>query len=55
VEQLDQVEKVGLVEDRDLLLEAKSFRDSIMAGEVKAAPEDHGHGGSANSDGEIPF
>lgn len=49
------VEKVGLVEDRDLLLEAKAFRDSIMAGEVKAAPEDHGNGGSANSDGEIPF
>jgi hypothetical protein len=49
------VEKVGLVEDRDLLMEAKSFRDSIMAGEVKAAAEDHGNGGSANSDGEIPF
>jgi hypothetical protein len=35
------VERIGLVENRDLLLEAKTFRDSIMAGEVKAAPEDH--------------
>lgn len=35
------VERIGLVENRDLLLEAKAFRDSIMAGEVKAAPEDH--------------
>jgi hypothetical protein len=34
-----QVEKVGLVESRDLLLEAKAFRESIAAGEVKAAPE----------------
>ena len=52
-----QVEKVGLVESRDLLLEAKAFRDSIMAGEVKAAPEassDNG-GGSRNGDDEIPF
>jgi len=35
------VERVGTVESRDLLLEAKAFRDSIMAGEVKAAPEEH--------------
>ena len=52
-----QVEKVGLVESRDLLLEAKAFRDSIMAGEVKAAPEapfDKG-GASKNDDSDIPF
>ena len=52
-----QVEKVGLVESRDLLLEAKAFRDSIMAGEVKAAPEapaENG-GGSRHGDEEIPF
>ena len=35
-----QYEKVGLVEDRDLMLEAKAFRDSVAAGEVKAAPEE---------------
>ena len=46
------VEKVGLVEDRDVLMEAKAFRDSIMAGEVKAAPEEHGDPGR---DSEIPF
>jgi hypothetical protein len=52
-----QVEKVGLVESRDLLLEAKAFRDSIMAGEVKAAPEapaENG-GGSRRGDEEIPL
>jgi hypothetical protein len=52
-----QVERIGLVESRDLLLEAKSFRDSIAAGEVKAAPEtDQTMGGSGNhGDDEIPF
>jgi hypothetical protein len=52
------VEKVGLVDNRDLLLEAKAFRDSIMAGEVKAAPEaqPEGYGGASNNgDDEIPF
>jgi hypothetical protein len=34
------IEKVGLVENRDLMLEAKSFRDSVIAGEVKAAAEE---------------
>lgn len=49
------VEKVGLVDNRDLLLEAKAFRDSIMAGEVKAAPEESPTG-SSNMDGDdIPF
>lgn len=51
-----QVERIGLVENRDLLLEAKAFRDSIAAGEVKAAPEtDHNMGGSSNDGDEIPF
>jgi hypothetical protein len=52
-----QVERIGLVENRDLLLEAKSFRDSIAAGEVKAAPEvDQSMGASGNrGDDEIPF
>jgi hypothetical protein len=51
------VEKVGLVESRDLLLEAKAFRESIAAGEVKAAPEapSTGGGGFNNGDDEIPF
>jgi hypothetical protein len=51
------VERIGLIENRDLLLEAKAFRDSIAAGEVKAAPEtDHEHGGSSrHDDSEIPF
>ena len=53
-----QVEKIGLVESRDLLLEAKAFRDSIMAGEVKAAPDEGMGSGPAsrqNTDDEIPF
>jgi hypothetical protein len=51
------VEKVGTVENRDMFLEAKAFRDSVMAGEVKAAPEE-GQGGMASSshqDDDIPF
>ena len=51
-----QVEKVGLVDNRDLLLEAKAFRESIAAGEVKAAPETSGSGpASRQQDDEIPF
>ena len=47
------IEKIGLLENRDLLLEAKSFRDSVAAGEVKAAPEVED---SPSKDGEeIPF
>jgi hypothetical protein len=51
------VEKVGLVDSRDLLLEAQAFRKSIMAGEVKAAPEEgQGPGPVSNRmDDEIPF
>jgi len=33
------VEKEGLVKERDLLQEARLFRQSVAAGEVKAAPE----------------
>jgi hypothetical protein len=51
-----QVEKVGLVTNRDLLLEAKAFRDSIAAGEVKAAAEEGvSRPSSNNDDSEIPF
>jgi len=51
------VEKVGLVTNRDLLLEAKAFRESIAAGEVKAAPESRPepYGGASNDGDEIPF
>jgi len=49
-----KIEKVGLVENRDLLLEAKSFRESIMAGEVKAAAEEQSAPGSSDTD-DIPF
>lgn len=48
------VEKVGMVDNRDLLLEAKAFRDSIMAGEVKAAPEEHVSSRASDGD-DIPF
>jgi hypothetical protein len=51
-----QVEKVGLVDSRDLLMEAKAFRDSIQAGEVKAMSEEGAGGTSAPvKDDEIPF
>ena len=56
------VDKVGLVSDRDTFMEAKSFRDSIAAGEVKTAKDpDHqasGHqanDGSEGDDDSIPF
>ena len=54
------VQKVGMIEDRDIFAEAKSFRESIMAGEVKAAKDpDHaaggGKSGDENGDNEIPF
>ena len=52
-----QIEKVGLVEDRSLLLEAKSFRDSVAAGEVKAAADESISQASSNpiSSDDIPF
>ena len=52
------VEKIGTIENRDLLLEAKAFRDSVAAGEVKAAPEEGVSASSSPSheqDGDIPF
>lgn len=49
------VEKVGTVESRDLLQEAKAFRDSIMRGEVKAQAENHSDGGGARDGDSIPF
>ena len=49
-----QIEKVGLVSSRDLLLEAKAFRESVAAGEVKAAKDpEHAHGSGMDED--IPF
>ena len=48
------LEKVGLVEDRDTFMEAKSFRESVAAGEAKAAPEDQPADNSVQSD-DIPF
>ena len=50
-----QIEKIGLIENRDLLLEAKSFRDSVAAGEVKAAPEEGPSQTSSSSSDDIPF
>jgi len=47
------VEKIDMVENRDLLMEAKAFRDSVMAGEVKAAPEQPAQGSMGGD--EIPF
>jgi hypothetical protein len=55
------VEPVGLVEDREVLLEAKAFRDSVAAGEVKAQAEVHPEAyrpddqGAPIEDGDIPF
>ena len=48
------VERVGLVEDRNLFQEAKAFRESIAAGEVKAQAEDHPPA-APEADDEIPF
>ena len=50
-----QIEKVGLLESRDLMLEAKAFRDSVAAGEVKAAPEESTTSESSSDKDEIPF
>ena len=50
------VEKVGLVQTRDLMLEAKAFRDSVVAGEVKAASEGVvPPSPSVQQDDDIPF
>ena len=51
-----QFENAGLLENRDILLEAKAFRDSVAAGEVKAAPEDGPHtDASSSGKDDIPF
>jgi hypothetical protein len=52
-----QIEKVDMISDRGLLLEAKAFRDSVKAGEVKAAPEEGTSTSSISSeqDDESPF
>ena len=50
------VEKVGLVEDRNLYQEARSFRKSVEAGEVKAAPDEHEQSAARQeADQDIPF
>tara|TARA_R110000787_G_scaffold52502_1_gene123565 strand:+ start:40 stop:459 length:420 start_codon:yes stop_codon:yes gene_type:complete len=51
------VEKEGLVEERDLLQEARLFRQSVAAGEVKAAPEGETSATppSDKRDKDIPF
>lgn len=54
------VEKVGLVQSRELFQEAKALRESVSSGAVKAAADPDrqgsGGGGSRRNDGdEIPF
>ena len=50
------VERVGLVEDRNLYQEARAFRKSIEAGEVKAAPDEHEQSAARQeADQDIPF
>ena len=50
------VEKVGLVGERDLMLEAKAFRDSVAAGEAKAVAEESvPTSSSVEQDDSIPF
>jgi hypothetical protein len=50
------VQKVGLVQSRELMLEAKTFRDSVAAGEVKAAAEERVSAASTEvQDDDIPF
>lgn len=53
------VEKVGLVQSRDLFQEAKAMRESVASGAVKAAadPDQGQAAGSSrrNDDEEIPF
>ena len=50
------VEKVGLVGERDLMLEAKAFRDSVAAGEAKAVAEASvPTSSSVEQDDSIPF
>jgi hypothetical protein len=48
-----QVERLGYVETREQILEAKAFRESVKAGEVKAAPEESSS--SSDNGDDIPF
>jgi len=48
------VERVGIVEDRNLRLEAKNFRESIMRGAVKAQSE-NSSGSQSHDESDIPF
>lgn len=51
-----QIELVGLIQDRNLMLEAKAFRDSVASGEVKAAPEEGPSTASSSvNESDIPF
>jgi Ribonuclease G/E len=54
------VEKVGLVQDKSLFMEAKAFRESVMKGEAKAQQEEAPVSDSAPAaqmptDEDIPF
>jgi hypothetical protein len=50
------VSKVGAIEDRNLYQEAKTFRQSIAAGEVKASEGKQAEKTAAPvADDEIPF
>ena len=54
------VEKVGLVQDKSLFMEAKAFRESVMKGEAKALQEEAPVSDSAPAaqmptDEDIPF
>lgn len=59
------VEGIGLVDDTNVFQEAKAFRESVLAGEVKAQAENHpvdaneapgaAGGGGYSDDSDIPF
>jgi hypothetical protein len=50
------IEKIGLVNDRDLLQEALTFRNSVAAGELKAAKDPEHQQKRAEEDADsIPF
>jgi hypothetical protein len=53
------VEKVGLVQSRELFQEAKALRESVASGAVKAAADPDrqgsGGGGSSHNNSGIPF
>jgi len=60
------VEGLGLVDDKNVFQEAKAFRESVLAGEVRAQAEDQGPsannetpgaagGGGHTDDSDLPF